>query len=267
MKTFQDLANLRGRTALVTGANGLLGRVFCETLAELGANLILVDLPESDFETTKSSIIKNREIEVSCIPENLEDSSQRENLIRSIIESNIELNLLVNNAAFVGTSNLNGWNVSLENQSLDTWRRSMEVNLTAVFDLCKGLYPIMKGSTGANIVNIASIYGIYGPDWRLYEGTQMGNPAAYAVSKGGIIQLTRWLATTMAPNVRVNAISPGGVKNGQNSSFIKKYESRTPLERMATPQDMKGAIAFLASDLSEYVTGHILEVNGGWGIW
>lgn len=267
MRSFLELTELRGRNALITGANGLLGRVFCETLAELGANLLLVDLPESNFETTKSSIIKKWKVEISCFPIDLENQSQRENFVSTIIESGIELNVLINNAGFVGTSHLTGWSESFENQSLDTWRRAIEVNLTAVFDLSKCLYPSMRNSRGANIINMASIYGSYGPDWRLYEGTQMGNPAAYAASKGGVIQLTRWLATTMAPNVRVNAISPGGVKNGQNSSFIKNYESRTPLARMATPQDLKGAIAFLSSDLSEYVTGHVLEVSGGWGIW
>ena len=267
MKTIQELTRLKGRNAIVTGANGLLGRIFCETLAELGANLFLVDLPESDFETTRSLIFKNWEVEVSCLPTNLEDQAQRENLIAGIFKSNVEVNLLVNNAAFVGSSNLSGWTETFEHQSLDTWRRAMEVNLTAVFDLSKGLYPLMRQSRGSNIINIASIYGSYGPDWRLYEGTQLGNPAAYAASKGGVIQLTRWLATTLAPNVRVNAISPGGIENGQSSLFIKRYESRTPLERMANPQDLKGAMAFLASDLSEYVTGHVLEVNGGWGTW
>jgi NAD(P)-dependent dehydrogenase (short-subunit alcohol dehydrogenase family) len=125
----------------------------------------------------------------------------------------------------------------------------------------------MKKATGANIINIASIYGSYGPDWSLYKDTEMGNPAAYAATKGGLIQFTRWLATTIAPTIRVNAISPGGVSRNQPKSFQKRYKSRTPLARMASNQDFKGAMSFLASDLSSYVTGHILEVNGGWGTW
>jgi NAD(P)-dependent dehydrogenase (short-subunit alcohol dehydrogenase family) len=125
----------------------------------------------------------------------------------------------------------------------------------------------MKNAMGANIINIASIYGSYGPDWSLYKDTDMGNPAAYAATKGGLIQFTRWLATTISPAVRVNAISPGGVLRNQPKSFQNRYESRVPLARMASEQDFKGALAYLSCDLSAYVTGHILEVNGGWGAW
>ena len=102
---------------------------------------------------------------------------------------------------------------------------------------------------------------------RLYEGTVMGNPAAYGASKGGLLQLTRWLATVMAPAVRVNAITPGGVWRNQPEPFRTRYEERTPLRRMATEEDLKGAIAYLASDLSSYVTGHNLVVDGGWTTW
>ena len=118
-----------------------------------------------------------------------------------------------------------------------------------------------------NIINISSIYGVYAPDWNLYSGTLMSNPAGYSVSKGGLLQLTRWLATTIAPNVRVNAISPGGIFRNQPESFIKSYEGKTPLGRMATEDDFRGAVAYLASDLSKYVTGHNLLVDGGWGVW
>ena len=126
---------------------------------------------------------------------------------------------------------------------------------------------MLDDGDGGAIINVASIYGQLGPDWSLYEGTQMANPAAYAASKGGLIQLTRWLATTLSPTVRVNAISPGGVKRGQPQAFVERYEARTPLARMAQEQDFKGAIGFLASDLSEYMTGQILNVDGGFSAW
>src|SRR3546814_18594770 len=106
------------------------------------------------------------------------------------------------------------------------------MNITAIFDFCQGLAPVLKQSPGANIVNIASIYGMLGPDWGLYDNTSMSNPAAYAASKGGVIQFTRWLSTTLAPDVRVNAISPGGIWRNQPQSFVQRYESRTPLGRM-----------------------------------
>jgi NAD(P)-dependent dehydrogenase (short-subunit alcohol dehydrogenase family) len=177
------------------------------------------------------------------------------------------LNILINNAAFVGTSDLKGWAVPFEQQTVETWRRALEVNLTAIFDLCQGLTPLLKEAKGANIINIASIYGIYGPDWSLYEDTSMSNPAAYGASKGGLIQLSRWLATTVAPDIRVNAISPGGVLRNQPEVFVKRYEAKTPLGRMATEDDFRGTVAHLASDLSKYVTGQNFSVDGGWGAW
>jgi NAD(P)-dependent dehydrogenase (short-subunit alcohol dehydrogenase family) len=143
----------------------------------------------------------------------------------------------------------------------------LEVNLTAAFDLCQGLVPLLRAAKGASIINIASIYGEYGPDWRLYDGTDMANPAAYGATKGGLIQLTRWLATTLAPQIRVNAISPGGILRGQPEKFVARYEARTPLGRMATEDDFRGIVAYLASDLSKYMTGQKISVDGGWGVW
>jgi NAD(P)-dependent dehydrogenase (short-subunit alcohol dehydrogenase family) len=143
----------------------------------------------------------------------------------------------------------------------------MEVNLTAPFALAQALAPALARSKGGSIINVSSIYGLVGPDWRLYEGTAMGNPAAYAASKGGLIQLTRWLSTTLAPSVRVNALVPGGVERGQNSEFQARYLERNPMARMATEEDFMGAIAYLASDLSAYVTGQVLSVDGGWTAW
>jgi short-subunit dehydrogenase len=125
----------------------------------------------------------------------------------------------------------------------------------------------MLDSGSGTIINIASIYGQYAPDWKIYDGTDMANPAAYAASKAGLIQLTRWMATTLAPGIRVNAISPGGVKNNQPKSFVDAYEERTPLGRMADYQDFVGAVTFLSTGMSKYVTGQVLNVDGGWGVW
>ena len=267
MATLRELSNLKGRQALITGAAGGLGQIFAETLAELGADLILVYLHGTNLEDLADRLIKGLGISVKNIYCDLENQNQRSALIKQVTNSKGDLNILVNNAALVGASDLEGWSVPFEDQSIDTWRRATEINLTAVFDLCQGLLPLMKNAMGANIVNIASIYGSYGPDWSLYKDTEMGNPAAYAATKGGLIQFTRWLATTISPAVRVNAISPGGVLRNQPKSFQNRYESKVPMARMASEQDFKGALAYLSSDLSAYVTGHILEVNGGWGAW
>lgn len=267
MPLIRELMSLAGRRALITGATGYLGRVVAETLAELGADIVLVDRPGSDFEKLARTLTDRWAVSVQCEPCDLERSEQRTELAAKVGGGRQGLNILVNNAAFVGTSDLQGWAVPFEAQTVETWRRALEINLTAVFDLCRGLAPLLTASEGGAIINIGSIYGSFGPDWRLYEGTAMANPAAYAASKGGLIQLTRWLATTLAPAVRVNAISPGGIVRGQPQVFIDRYEARTPLGRMATEEDFRGAVAYLASDLSKYVTGHNLPVDGGWGIW
>ena len=259
--------SLKGRSTLISGATGGLGTVIANTIAELGSDLVLVDHPSADIHSL-AEILKHRwGVAIQIRHCDLEQQGQRTELVDWMKNSGKGLNVLVNNAAFVGTSKLQGWAVPFENQTLDAWRSALEVNLTAVFDLCQGLLPIMKFAEGASIVNIASIYGQYGPDWSLYEGTNLSNPAAYGASKGGLIQLTRWLATTIAPNVRVNSISPGGIFRNQPQNFVQRYEAKTPLRRMATEDDFRGAVAYLASDLSQYVTGQNLAVDGGWGVW
>lgn len=267
MPTVSDLANLYGRRAVITGAAGALGRVMADTLAELGANLVLVDKPGTVFDELTGMLLERWPCKVEAIVCDLENTESRADLKRRLVADADGLNILINNAAFVGTSDLTGWAVPFAEQTIETWRRAIEVNLSAVFDLCQGLAPRMQESEGASIINIASTYGELGPDWRLYDGTTMANPAAYAASKGGVIQLTRWLATTLAPRIRVNSISPGGIFRNQPAEFVERYEARTPLRRMASENDFRGATAYLATDLSAYVTGQIIRVDGGWGAW
>ena len=267
MNTIKDLINLKGRRALITGATGGLGRVMAETLAELGSDLVLVDREGGKFESLSENLTKHWGVNVEFRICDLEQQAQRSELIAWLKSGSQGLNILINNAAFVGTSELQGWGVPFEQQTVEAWRRAMEVNLTAVFELSQGLTPMLKVAEGANIINIASIYGTYGPDWSLYSDTQMSNPAAYSASKGGLIQFTRWLSTTVSPDIRVNAISPGGILRNQPKAFVQRYEVKTPLGRMATESDFRGVVAYLASDLSNYMTGQNLIVDGGWGVW
>lgn len=267
MATIKELSNLSGRTALITGGAGGLGRVIADSLAELGSNLILVDRIDANLEDLRLKLIENWGVRVEALICDLEVPEERSELISKVLSDKAGLNILVNNAAFVGASNLKGWATPFEDQALDTWRRALEVNLTAAFDLCQKLTPVLRIADGASIINIASIYGVYGPDWGLYEGTSMSNPAAYAASKGGLIQFTRWLSTTLAPDIRVNSISPGGIFRNQPEIFVSRYKAKTPLGRLGVEDDFRGAAAYLASDLSRYVTGQNLSVDGGWGIW
>ena len=266
MSTIKDLMNLKGRRALITGATGYIGRIMADTLAELGADVVLVDRQGSDFRTITDELIHRWKVNIEHHACDLEKEGDRAGLIAQLKSSDKGLNILINNAAFTGTSELPGWAVPFEEQSVETWRRAIEVNLTAVFDLSKGLTPLLRAADSASIINIASIYGMFGPDWSLYEGTAMSNPAAYGASKGGLIQFTRWLATTIAPDIRVNAISPGGVFRNQPEAFVQRYIAKTPLGRMAAEDDFCGAVAYFASDMSRYVTGQNLVVDGGFGV-
>ena len=267
MNTLTELMDMSGRQVLITGATGSLGSVMADTLAELGANLLLVDRPNSNFEKLESELSEKWKVTIKSISCDLEVEKDRIELIEKVKSDENLIHCLINNAAFVGTSNLQGWIAPFEEQTIETWHRAIEVNLTAAFHLSQALTPSLQNAEGGNIINVTSIYGEYGPDWNLYKDTTMGNPAAYSASKGGLAQLTRWLATTIAPNVRVNAISPGGIIRNQPSQFVKRYEDRTPLGRMATEEDFRGAVAYLASDMSKYVTGQILHIDGGWGEW
>jgi len=267
MRSINKLMSLQGRRALITGATGGIGQQMALTVAELGGNLVLVDRPGSEYESLIKKIYEVSQVEIECMTCDLEDENKRTELIFNLLSQNNTLDILINNAAFVGTSGLDGWGCDFEKQSVNTWRRALEVNLTAAFELSKGLVKKLKQSGHGSIINVASIYGMSGPDYSLYEDTEMGNPAAYAASKGGLIQLTRWLSTTLAPNIRVNTVSPGGVFRNQPDKFVERYVKKTPLERMATEEDFKGITAYLASDLSAYTTGQNLVVDGGWTVW
>lgn len=267
MKTINNLMDLTGRVALVTGGAGHIGRAIAEGFAEVGANIVLVDINKESLAQAELQIKSKYSVEVLSLLINMEDSVEIETVVVAVDKKFGQLDIIVNNAAFVGDSGLTGWVTEFEKQELATWRRALEVNLTAPFALVQSCAPLLKKSKSGSVINIGSIYGIVGPDLSLYDNTEMGNPAAYAASKGGLIQMTRWLSTVMAPDVRVNTLTPGGVSRNQPASFSDKFISRTPLKRMATEEDFKGAAVFLASDLSAYVTGQNIIVDGGWSTW
>lgn len=265
MKSFKTLADLTGRTALITGGAGHLGRAFGRVLGELGASVALADKDREGLNQVRSELQKNIRCEIFTVELAQEDNIRK--LLHGVAETFGGIDIVINNAGFVGTNNLTGWSVPFENQSRETWRECLEVNLTSSVFLIQAALPWLRTTKRGSIINIGSIYGFLGPDMRLYEKTEMGNPAAYGASKAGLIQMTRWLATALAPDIRVNCISPGGIWRDQPQVFLEKYESRTPLGRMATEEDLIGAVAFLASDLSQYMTGQHLVLDGGWSAW
>ena len=267
MRSLRELGDLQGRVALITGGGGHIGAVAGEALAELGAAVVVLDVEQELCSRAAEKIHREFGVETLPLVIDLADDGIVRSVPNTILDRFGRLDILINCAAFVGTSNLKGWAVPFLEQRSDTWKSVLHVNLTAPFILVQECAEMLKKSRHGSVVNISSIYGVVGPDMRMYEDTELGNPAAYSASKGGLLQLTRWLATTLSPEVRVNAITPGGVQRSQPKAFHERYVKQTPLGRMATEEDLKGAIAYLASDLSAYVTGHNLVVDGGWAVW
>jgi NAD(P)-dependent dehydrogenase (short-subunit alcohol dehydrogenase family) len=258
---------LDGRVALITGGAGHIGRAIGEALAELGAAVAVLDVDAAGAAAVADGLTRDHGVPAVAISIDLADEDRVRAVPARIVELLGRLDILVNNAALVGTSELPGWAVPFRDQNAGTWRQALDINLTAPFVLTQASPDALVSSGHGSVINIGSIYGMSGPVMSLYRGTSLGNPAAYAASKGGLLQLTRWLATVLAPAVRANAITVGGVWRNQPSAFVESYSAHTPLARLASEEDLKGAAAYLASDLSAYVTGHNLVVDGGWTVW
>ncbi len=255
-----------GCVGIVTGGAGHIGLACAEALAELGAKVAIVDRMPEACEARAKDIASRFGVDTLAVPVDLSSADECRSTITRVLDHFGRLDVLVNNAALTGGSGIKGYAVPLPEQSLEAWEAALRVNLTAPFLLSQAAFSALAERDGA-IVNVGSIYGSVGPNPALYTGTTMGNPTAYGATKGGLLQLTRYLATTMAPKVRVNCLSPGGVARGQPEAFVKRYVAATPLGRMATEEDFKGAFAFLASRASAYVTGQNLLVDGGFTAW
>lgn len=265
MRAIRDLMNLSGRVALVTGGAGHIGLAICETLLELGAHVVILDADEALCQKRVTHL--NTPDLTSWVSADLSDEAATRDAVQQVVARRGRLDILIHAAAFVGTTQYPGWAVPFEAQSVAAWDAALRVNLTAAFVLVQTAKPALEASGHGAVILLSSIYGMAGPDMRLYEGTSMAMPAAYAASKGGIIQFVRYFSTLLAPHIRVNALTPGGVWRNQPESFHTRYRERTPMQRMAVEEDVKGAIAYLASDLSAYVTGQNVVVDGGWTAW
>ena len=257
----------RGGKVLVSGGAGHIGQAVCETLSELGAAVVVCDLNTKSVTAKIEQLSSNGFQNLHPFACDLLDENKTRDLVSTVAQELGGLDILVHAAAYVGSSQFEGWAVPFDKQSVAAWDKAMRVNLTSAFVLAQAAQKYLSESRVGSLILFSSIYGMVGPQFDLYEGTEMINPVAYGASKGGLLQLTRHLASLFAPTIRVNAISPGGLERGQPESFQKRYCKKTPLKRMATEEDMKGAIAFLASDLSQYITGQNLVVDGGFTSW
>jgi NAD(P)-dependent dehydrogenase (short-subunit alcohol dehydrogenase family) len=260
---------LDGRTAIVTGAAGLLGQEFVRALAEAGAHVVAADLDEAGAKRIAEAVENGVAAGVDVTsPE----------AVRSLFEGVRSefggVDVLVNSAAMdpkFDAGEAAQHTQTFEDFPLEMWNRALAVNLTGMFLCCQAAARAMQAEGRGSIINICSTYGLVGPDQRIYQRPGQPTrlkPAYYSVSKAGVLGLTRYLATYFAgTNIRVNALTPGGVYHEQDEDFVRAYSSRTVLGRMARKDEMSGALVFLASDASSYMTGANLVVDGGWTAW
>ncbi len=271
--SYKELFNLAGRTAVVTGAIGVLGRNFCSGLAETGANVALLDIHEDGVRELAVELSKKYGVKAQGFVCNVADPEAVRRTIGSVVTFFGSIDILHNNAA--GKSDdLDAFFAPFEDYDFKQWRQIMAVNLDGMFLVAQavGKQMVAQGG-GGSIIQTSSIYGLLSPDQRIYEGSQylgrqINTPGVYAASKAGIIGLTRYLATYWADKgIRVNAIAPGGAQSGQNDEFMRRYSARIPMGRMAQPHEIVGALLYLASDASSYVTGQVIAVDGGLTAW
>jgi NAD(P)-dependent dehydrogenase (short-subunit alcohol dehydrogenase family) len=267
--------SLQDRVAVVTGALGLIGKHHCHALAEAGAHVAVVDLDDDASSAFADELSTRWKRTMFGQGVNITDAASIRRFRDSLLQTLGKIDVLVNNAAMNDMFESPSAAAELskfENYPLELWQQSLEVNVTGTFLCCQILGTEMVKRGGGSIINVASTYGIVGPDQSLYrqpDGKQtFFKSASYPATKGAIIAFTRFLAAYWGEsNVRVNTLSPGGVENAQDDFFVRKYAARTPLGRMARPTDYKGALVFLASDASSYMTGANLVVDGGWTAW
>jgi NAD(P)-dependent dehydrogenase (short-subunit alcohol dehydrogenase family) len=273
METIFDKFNLKGRAAIVTGGGGLLGRQFSMTLAQAGAAVVVADFNQEIAEGTALSITARGMLASACKVD-VTDSDSVNRMVADCEKKYGGVDILVCSAAmdpkFDPTHHEQSSN-AFETFPLEAWRQALDVNLTGLFLCAQAAARSMVTHEKGVIINICSTYGLVGPDQRIYE--KPGKPAQfkpvyYSVTKAGVLGLTRYLATYYAgKNIRANALTPGGVFNNHDEVFTQNYSTRTVLGRMAKQDEMNGALLFLASDASSYMTGSNLVVDGGWTAW
>lgn len=275
MSTILDKFRLDGQVAVVTGGAGLLGKEFCRTLAEAGARVVMADFNET-AAIDAANQLKRDDLSVLPLGVDVTRPESVNNMVGLTLEKFGRLDILVCSAALdpkfdsshLGEQGANAF----ETYPLTAWKEALDVNLTGMFLCAQAAVQPMLAQEHGVIINICSTYGLVGPDQRIYrrpgESRQAYKPVFYSVTKAGVLGLTRYLATYYAGrNIRANCLTPGGVFNQHDDVFVQNYSARTVLGRMAKKDEMSGALLYLASDASSYMTGSNLVVDGGWTAW
>ncbi len=272
----QEKFNLTGRVAVVTGGAGLLGAEFCRTLVEAGASVAVVDLNASSSQATAGTLTKNG-YKALAVPTDITQPESVHAMVREVLSAFGRLDILVNSAALDPKFDPDAMKKGMapgafEDYPLDQWNAALNVNLTGMFLVTQAcVKPMLAQKKKGSIINICSTYGLNGPDQRIYirDGERVAfKPVYYTVTKAGVLGFTKYLAAYYAgTDIRVNALTPGGVFNNHEEYFVKNYSAKTILGRMANRDEMNGALLFLASDASSYMTGNNVVVDGGWTAW
>lgn len=269
---YRKLFDLKGKVVVVTGGAGILGAHFCAALADFGADVAVVDLDAEKALERAQDIRADYGVRAVGLACDVSDQHSVQEMLAQVERELGGVDVLLNNAASK-SSDLSAFFEPVEQFSMQTWREVMSVNIDGMFLVARTIGDTMARRGGGSIIQTASIYGLLAPDQRIYEGSryldhQINTPAVYTASKAAVIGLTQHLASYWGDKgVRVNTLSPGGVQSGQNDTFLQRYAQRIPLGRMAQAQEMTGALIYLASDASSYVTGQNLIVDGGLSAW
>ncbi|MQC26222.1 MAG: SDR family oxidoreductase [Chloroflexi bacterium] len=264
---------MSGRTAVVTGGGGQLGRQFCASLSGAGAAVLVVDVNAEAAGKVAEEISADGGRALAQ-PTDITQPESVDQMAAAALKAFGGFDILVNSAALdpkFDAAQKDKRSSAFENYDFADWQAALDVNLNGAFLCSQAAVRHMLKVGGGVIINLCSTYGLGGPDQRIYQ--RKGQPPSYkpvdyTVTKAGILGLTKYLATTYGDrSIRVNALTPGGVQNTQDAEFIEAYSARAVLGRMAQPHEMNGALLFLASDASSYMTGANLVVDGGWTAW
>jgi NAD(P)-dependent dehydrogenase (short-subunit alcohol dehydrogenase family) len=258
--------SLKGKNIVLTGAVGYLGSKYAEGLSKFGANVILIDIDLNKAEKMKRELENTYHTNPLALKVDISNKKSVQSMVKKIYKKYNRIDVLINNAFYQESKNEK--TSDFENFSLDAWEKSISVNLTGTLLCCQEIGKMMKKHKSGNIINVSSVYGIVGADQRIYGNSGWNSTIAYAVTKSAILNMTRYLASYWHKNgIRVNSLTLGGVEKDQDKKFIKNYAKKTMVGRMAKQDEYVGAIIFLSSNSSSYMTGSNLVIDGGWISW